>query len=370
MKASTDDSPNRTEKNCNRNENTRSKACSCDMLHAMFDASMRDMRAMEIHEAARRGIDAPTQPRCVGTSWLIDPAHGDGHYWYHIVDGHTVVSSMDLFVQEDASFCTDTVDFVCFGLYEHRMPAYMTTSARKTEALIGYVWKARSYVQRIGGGDRLSSTAITLTPEALAAHAAELECCPLDIAHAVGRLDGTRDIRGLPTLFRELAAARPSARFADAYYRAKVNEALVLLLDGIERDDASRGAPGISDEDIVADACTLVDARLGDDLSTRAISAALHVSVSTLIEAFHAVKGTTPQEHVRRARIEQAKTLLAGGDKSIASVAACVGYRNQGAFSEAFRRCENITPRQFRRMAALQKRRSQDGAHADSRTRA
>lgn len=368
MKTSTDDFLNRTEKNCDRNENTRSNPCSCSALHAMFDASMRDMRAVEMHEAARRGIEPPAQPRCVGTSWVIDPARGGGHYWYHIVDGHTVISSMDLFVQEDASFCTDTVDFVCFGLYEHRMPAYMATSARKTEALIGYVWKARSYVQRIGGGDRLSSTAITLTPEALATHAAELGCCPLDIAHAIGGLDGTRDIRGLPTLFRELAAARPSARFADAYYRAKVNEALTLLLDGIERDDASRGAPCVSDEGIVADACALVDGRLGDDLSTRAISAALHVSVSTLIEAFHAVKGTTPQAHVRSARIERAKVLLAGGDESIASVAACVGYRNQGAFSEAFRRCENVTPRQFRRMAALQQRRSRDDAGAETRT--
>lgn len=369
MKATTGNSRNRTENERNRDEKSRSNLCSGDTLRTMFEASMCDMRAIKAHEAARIGIEESAQPRCVGNSWLIDPACGGGHYWYHIVDGHTVISSMDLFVQECASFCTNTVDFVCFGLYENRMPAYMPTPhTRKTEALLGYVWKARSYVQRIGGGDRLSSTAITLTPEALADHAADLGCCPLDIARAAGKLDGTRDIRGLPTLFREIAAARPSAKFADAYYRSKVNEALVLLLDGIERDDASRSAPCVSDEDIVADACALVDGRLGDDLSTRAISAALHVSVSTLIEAFHAVKGTTPQAHVRSARIERAKVLLAGGDESIASVAACVGYRNQGAFSEAFRRCENVTPRQFRRMAALQQRRSRDGAGAETRT--
>ncbi len=352
MEPTTCDIRNPAEHGCNRAENRALRIPGPSALHTMFDASMRGMGAFEM--PAHTPCNAPSAPcmRCSGTTFRIDPHRGRGHYWYQALDETTVISSMDLSMHADTSFCVDTVDFLCFGLFEQQMPAYVPTSkTRQREALIGYAWRGRPYLQHINGADRFASTTITFAPEALSRYAAQLSCRARDIAKAIGELDGTREICGLPALFRELAAARPSAQRAGAYYQAKVCEALVLLLDATASSEQCSRCASASSTGIVTSACALIEGNLAADLSTRAISAALHIGMSTLIQAFHDVKHTTPQAYVRTARLERAKLILASGCTSIAEVAAQVGYRNQGAFSEAFRRYAQVTPSRFRRSA-------------------
>lgn len=352
MEPITCDMRNPAELGCNRAEIQAPRIPRSPTLRAMFDASMRGMGALEA--PARMPCDASSEPctRRSGTTFYIDPHRGCGHYWYQALDETTIVSSMDLSMHADTSFCVDTVDFLCFGLFEQQMPAYIPTSrTRQREALIGYAWRGRPYLQHINGADRFASTVITFAPEALSRYAAQLSCRAIDIAKAIGELDGTRDMHGLSALFRELAAARPSAQRAGAYYQAKVCEALVLLLDATASSEQRSRRASASSAGIVTSACALIEGNLAADLSTRAISAALHIGMSTLIQAFHDVKHTTPQAYVRTARLERAKLILASGCASIAEVAAQVGYRNQGAFSEAFRRYAQVTPSRFRRSA-------------------
>lgn len=348
------DMPNRAEFSCNRAEIRAPKIREAPALHAMFEASMHTIGALKLPHHASSDMPCPPCRRRSGTTFCIDPQQGCGHYWYQALDEVTVVSSMALSMHADVSFCVDTVDFLCFGLYEQHMPAYIPASkTQQREALVGYAWRGRPYLQHINGADRFAATVITFAPEALPRYASELSCDALDIAKAIGALDGTRDICGLPALFRELAAARPSAQRAGAYYQAKIREALALLLDGTASSGQRSRRASASSVGIVTSACALIEDNLAADLSTRAISSALHVSMSTLIQAFHDVKRTTPQAYVRTVRLERAKQLLASGRASIAEVAAQVGYNNQGAFSEAFRRYAQTTPSRFRRSAPL-----------------
>lgn len=75
----------------------------------------------------------------------------------------------------------------------------------------------------------------------------------------------------------------------------------------------------------------------------------LGLSVKGLRAAVHAVAGCSPKELVVRARLNEAKTLLAESHASVAQVARMVGYDDPAYFSRLFTRRVGVTPRDFRR---------------------
>lgn len=75
----------------------------------------------------------------------------------------------------------------------------------------------------------------------------------------------------------------------------------------------------------------------------------LGLSVQELRAAVRAVAGCSPKELVVRARLNEAKTLLAESHASVAQVARIVGYDDPAYFSRLFTRRVGVTPRDFRR---------------------
>ncbi|AFZ42413.1 transcriptional regulator, AraC family [Halothece sp. PCC 7418] len=66
-----------------------------------------------------------------------------------------------------------------------------------------------------------------------------------------------------------------------------------------------------------------------------------------LKEGFRSVFGTTVFNYLRNYQMEQSKQLLLTPGTTIASVAQAVGYRSPEAFSVAFRRTFNLTPKTY-----------------------
>jgi two-component system response regulator YesN len=81
---------------------------------------------------------------------------------------------------------------------------------------------------------------------------------------------------------------------------------------------------------------------------------------------FHKTLGTPFALWSAHVRVEAAKKLLATPALSISAVAAAVGYQDITTFERAFRKCESISPSQYRRRLVSQsveedsKRRSED----------
>lgn len=57
--------------------------------------------------------------------------------------------------------------------------------------------------------------------------------------------------------------------------------------------------------------------------------------------------GASPMQHLARLRMRRAASLLAAGGRTVAEVAAAVGYDNAFAFSTAFRRHHRVPPSQL-----------------------
>ncbi|KUF14916.1 GlxA family transcriptional regulator [Streptomyces silvensis] len=82
------------------------------------------------------------------------------------------------------------------------------------------------------------------------------------------------------------------------------------------------------------------------------------VSTRTLLRRFGDETGETPLAYLQGARVRRARLLLETTDRTVASIAADVGYRDAGTFSGIFARHTGRRPREYR--AAFRPARDRD----------
>ena len=169
------------------------------------------------------------------------------------------------------------------------------------------------------------------------------------LRRTIGRLTTSEGVPGLPSALRGLDITYPAASVADAYYHAKVIECFALLASGIPERDTTTDAAHISDKDCVECICSYIDGNLSSDLSTKTLCNIAHVSEGKMISAFRNVQGDTPQSYIRARRLEHGRRLLLDESREIGRIAKSAGYRNQGAFTDAFKRAYGTTPRAYRK---------------------
>jgi len=87
--------------------------------------------------------------------------------------------------------------------------------------------------------------------------------------------------------------------------------------------------------------------------SIQTYAAELGLSVTELREAVRRATGSTPQEVILTARLNEAKTLLAESDLPIATIARQVGYDDPAYFSRLFSVRAGQSPRAFRRFGSM-----------------
>ena len=85
-------------------------------------------------------------------------------------------------------------------------------------------------------------------------------------------------------------------------------------------------------------------------LGVKELAAIAHMSERGLRQAFVKHIGCTPGARLRTIRIDSSKRLLAGSSEKIEAIAHRCGYPNLNSFFAAFRRSENMTPAEYRRI--------------------
>ena len=271
------------------------------------------------------------------------------------MDGDTIVVSMDITYERAVEAAIETVPYLGFGLYEHAMPEYCSPECAGSNCkLIGHDWDGGTYTSSFEPGKRLSSASITIAPEAMHRYADALRCDKEKLRRTIGRLTTSDGAPGLPSALRGLDITYPAASVADAYYHAKVIECFALLASGIPERDTTADAAHISDKDCVECICSYIDGNLSSDLSTKTLCNIAHVSEGKMISAFRNVQGDTPQRYIRARRLEHGRRLLLDGSREIGGIAKSAGYRNQGAFTDAFKRAYGTTPRAYRKRLRIE----------------
>jgi len=76
----------------------------------------------------------------------------------------------------------------------------------------------------------------------------------------------------------------------------------------------------------------------------------VHLSPFHLARLFKQVLGVSPHQYLIQVRVNSARSLLSAGsgERSLAEIAAAVGFADQSHLTRHFKRITGITPRQFR----------------------
>ncbi len=100
----------------------------------------------------------------------------------------------------------------------------------------------------------------------------------------------------------------------------------------------------------VADALAFIHANYARELSLSDIAESVHVSAFHLARLFKQSLGVSPHQYLIRLRVNNARWLLSAGsgERSLAEVAAAVGFADQSHFTRHFKRMTGMTPGQFR----------------------
>ncbi|XYH93030.1 helix-turn-helix domain-containing protein [Sorangium sp. So ce1128] len=99
----------------------------------------------------------------------------------------------------------------------------------------------------------------------------------------------------------------------------------------------------------VARALQLIQEKPAARWTIEALARAAGLSRAAFARRFLAELGVPPLRYVAELRMQRAAELLAEGDRSLASIAAEVGYDSEFAFSRAFKRHTGEAPGAFRR---------------------
>lgn len=87
---------------------------------------------------------------------------------------------------------------------------------------------------------------------------------------------------------------------------------------------------------------------LSEKITVAQLAMAACMSQSAFFQSFKESFGLSPLEYVLKARIEQAKKLMADPLISVTEVCYASGFNNLNHFSKLFKRMEGISPRQYR----------------------
>ena len=101
----------------------------------------------------------------------------------------------------------------------------------------------------------------------------------------------------------------------------------------------------------LATAIGLIDMRLQEPWTVASLAEASGISRSSFAARFTASVGRPPLQYLTERRMHLARELLRETNLGIKAIAAKVGYSNDAAFSNAFRRESGMSPGAFRRNA-------------------
>lgn len=93
-----------------------------------------------------------------------------------------------------------------------------------------------------------------------------------------------------------------------------------------------------------------VHAHYAEEITVEELAAIAMQSRFHFIRTFKAAFGATPYQYVLRLRIEEAKRLLRGTDRSVTDIGFGLGFSSASAFHRAFAKAVGVSPEQYRHL--------------------
>ena len=130
----------------------------------------------------------------------------------------------------------------------------------------------------------------------------------------------------------------------DEYIRSAVNM-MTMCANYLYTNEIIRNNPNL----LVYQLKDYIRSHLDSDMTLDSICKHFYLSRTKLYKISSESFGMGITDYIRLQRINQAKRILRGTDKSISQVSACVGIADTNYFIRTFKKYEGITPLQYRK---------------------
>lgn len=102
------------------------------------------------------------------------------------------------------------------------------------------------------------------------------------------------------------------------------------------------------DDDLIRQAQNFIEENLGEKISFEQLASKLAISRRNFDRRFVKATGNTPVEYLQRVKVEAAKRALESGRKTVFEVMGDVGYSDDKAFREVFKKLTGLSPLDYR----------------------
>jgi transcriptional regulator GlxA family with amidase domain len=102
------------------------------------------------------------------------------------------------------------------------------------------------------------------------------------------------------------------------------------------------------DDDVIREAQNFIEENLSEKISFEELAAKLAVSRRNFDRRFIKATGNTPVEYLQRVKVEAAKRSLESGKRTVFEVMNDVGYTDDKAFREVFKKLTGLSPLDYR----------------------
>ena len=101
-------------------------------------------------------------------------------------------------------------------------------------------------------------------------------------------------------------------------------------------------------DELIGKAQTYIEENLSEKISFEDLASKLAISRRNFDRRFIKATGNTPVEYLQRVKVEVAKSILENGRKNIYEVMNEVGYSDDKAFREVFKKITGVSPLDYR----------------------
>ncbi|MEF2229437.1 MAG: AraC family transcriptional regulator [Pseudodesulfovibrio sp.] len=296
-----------------------------------------------------------------GAVYAVNPDVGEG--WYRVcpVGASCAISLSRLRLRRELSYHQRHPPFLFFGMLDGDMPdgsLGLYGGGGPGPRVAGYVGDAGESRMLLPKGHCVTSVGVTVTRAFCEDRIGRGGVCAgserlSGFARLKRAVEAVGDSAWWPEMacaFQQLKSFGPARSAAEIFYEGKVMEIIAYVLQG--GAGAREGASGPIPRDD-AERLRRVERHLrahpAEPGSLDSLAAMACMSRTKLLALFKRAHGRTITQYVQAVRMEQARRLLLLSDLKIEAVAAEVGYRRHGSFSEIFKRCVGVTPLQYRR---------------------
>ncbi|MBA3686396.1 MAG: helix-turn-helix transcriptional regulator, partial [Planctomycetes bacterium] len=123
---------------------------------------------------------------------------------------------------------------------------------------------------------------------------------------------------------------------------------LLTTIDRVATDSDNPTGPAAGP---VATAVAYLHAHAGEEVTMAELAVETGLSANYLGERFKTELGVPVADYLNRLRVDRARELLAGSDRSVTDIADVVGFAGISYFGKVFRRLTGHTPREYRVLA-------------------